>query len=253
MPKAKAAAAKALEIDGSLAEAHISLAYASFTYDWDWPAATSHFDRALALNREAVMNHSYYPFYLTVAGRSEEAISVADGQWTAIRCPPPSATRWRCSWPCARHLDEAIEECRRTIELDPSFAVAHDVLGMMLASKGMYAEALPEIEKAVALTRGAAIPTADLGYLRARLGQPEEARRILQQLAEAAKERYTPAMAFAVVHLGLGEHDQALNWLDKAYEERFNRLAYLRREPIWDPLRSDPRFVDLLRRINLPQ
>jgi Flp pilus assembly protein TadD len=117
----------------------------------------------------------------------------------------------------------------------------------------MYRDALTEIEKAVALTRGGAIPTADLGYVRARLGQRDEARQILRQLADASKERYTPAMAFAIVHVGLGEHDQALNWLDKASEERFNRLAYLRREPSWDPLRSDPRFVDLLRRINLPQ
>ena len=124
---------------------------------------------------------------------------------------------------------------------------------MALATKGKYSDAILEIEKAVALTRGAAMPTADLGYVRARLGQRDEARQILRQLSEDAKERYTPALAFAVVHLGLGENDQALNWLEKASEERFNRLAYLRREALWDPLRSDPRFVDLLRRINLPQ
>jgi len=253
MPKAKAAAARALEIDNTLAEAHISLAYASFTFDWDWPAAVSHYDRALALNREAVNNHSYYPFYLTVAGRSEEAIAVARRQ---VDRDPVSASlshTLAVQLALARHTDEAIAECRRTIELDPTFAVAYDVLGGALATNGLFSEALPYIEKAVALTRGAAIPTANLGYVRARLGQPEEARRILQQLAEAAKERYTPALAFAVVHVGLGEHDQALNWLEKAYEERFNRLAYLRREPVWDPLRADPRFVDLLRRINLPQ
>jgi serine/threonine-protein kinase len=253
MPKSKAAAAKALEIDGSLAEAHISLAYASFTYDWDWPAATRHFDRALALNREAVLNHSYYAFYLTVAGRFEEAVSVAR---RALDRDPVSAVgshTLAVQFGLSRHIDEAIAECRRTIELDPNFAVAHDVLGGMLASKGTYGEALAEMEKAVALTRGAAIPVANLGYVRARLGQREEARRILQQLAEAAKERYTPALAFAVVHVGLGENDQALNWLEKAYEERFNRLAYLRREPVWDPLRPDPRFTDLLRRINLPE
>ena len=253
MPKAKAAAAKALEIDGSLAEAHISLGYASFTYDWDWAAATSHFDRALALNREAVLNHSYYAFYLTVAGRLEEAVSVAR---RALDRDPVSASLSHAlavQWVLSRHLDEGIDESRRTIELDPAFAPAHDVLGMALATKGMYRDALTEIEKAVALTRGGAIPTADLGYVRARLGQRDEARQILRQLADASKERYTPAMAFAIVHVGLGENDQALNWLEKAAEERFNRLAYLRREPTWDPLASDPRFVDLLRRINLPQ
>ena len=253
MPKAKAAATKALEIDGTLAEAHISLAYASFTYDWDWPAATRHYDRALALDRDAVMSHSYYPFFLTVAGRSEEAVSVARRQ---VESDPVSAAlshTLAVQLGLSGHTDEAIAECRRTIELDPGFAVAYDVLGNMLSAKGMYREATPELEKAVALTRGAAIPTANLGYVRARLGQREEARRILQQLAEASKQRYTPALAFAVVHLGLGEHDQALNWLEKAYEERFNRLAYLRREPVWDPLRSDARFIDLLRRINLPE
>jgi serine/threonine-protein kinase len=109
------------------------------------------------------------------------------------------------------------------------------------------------MEKAVALTRGAAMSLANLGNVRARLGQRDEARKILQQLAEDAKHRYTPALAFAMVHVGLGENDRALDWLEKAYEERFNRLAYLRREPTWDPLRPDPRFTDLLRRINLPQ
>jgi len=253
MPKAKAAAAKALDIDSSLAEAHISLAYASFTYDWDWLAATRHFDRALALNREAVINHSYYPFYLTVGGRFEEAISVAKHM---LERDPVSASlshTLAVQWVLSNHSDEGIEECRRTIELDPAFAVAYDVLGGALASKGLYSEAVPEMEKAVALSRGAAISLANLGNVRARMGQRDEARRILHQLADTAKERYTPALAFAMVHVGLGENDQALNWLEKAYEERFNRLAYLKRETVWDPLRSDPRFVDLLRRINLPQ
>jgi eukaryotic-like serine/threonine-protein kinase len=253
MPKAKAAATKALELDSSLAEAHISLAYASFWYDWDWPAAVSHYDRALALNREAVMSHSYYPFYLTVAGRSDEAISVAKNMLARDPVSASLSHTLAVQLALSRRNDESIEEGHRTIELDPSFAVAYDVLGGVLATKGLFSDAVPYIEKAVTLSHGAAIPTANLGYVRARLGQREEARQILRQLAEAAKERYTPALAFAVVHLGLGENDQALNWLEKAYEERFNRLAYLRREPIWDPLRSDPRFVDLLRRINLPQ
>lgn len=109
------------------------------------------------------------------------------------------------------------------------------------------------MEKAAALSRGAALSLADLGYVRARLGEREEAQRILQQLAATSKERYTPALAFAIVYVGLGENDQALSWLEKAYEERFNRLAYSRREAVWDTLRTDPRFKDLLRRIGLPE
>ena len=253
MPKAKAAATKALELDSSLAQAHISLAYASFSYDWDWPAAVSHYDRALALNREAVMSHSYYPFYLTVAGRSDEAISVAKNMLARDPVSASLSHTLAVQLALSRRYDESVEEGHRTIELDPSFAVAYDVLGGVLATKGLFSDAVPYIEKAVTLSHGAAIPTANLGYVRARLGQRDEARQILRQLAEDAKDRYTPALAFAVVHLGLGENDQALDWLDKAYEERFNRLAYLRREPVWDALRSEPRFIDLLRRINMPQ
>jgi serine/threonine-protein kinase len=253
VPKAKAAAAKALEIDGSLAQAHISLAYISFTYDWDWPAATEHFARALELNREAVMNHSYYPFYLTVAGRSEEAVSAAR---RALDRDPISASlshTLAVQLVLSRRFEEGIEECRRTIELDPNFAFAHDVLGATLAAKGRYVEALPAAEKAVALSRGAAVPVGNLGYIQARLGHDEDARRLLQTLAAAAAQRYTPAVALAIVHVGLRENDRALDWLDKAYEERSIRLAYLRREPVWDALRQEPRFKDLLRRIPLPE
>jgi serine/threonine protein kinase/Tfp pilus assembly protein PilF len=253
MPKAKAAAERALEIDGNLAQAHISLAYAAFTYDWDWPAATRHFDRAIALNREAVLNHAYYPFYLTVAGRFDEAVSVAR---RALDRDPVSASlshTLAVQLSLARHSDEAIAECLRTIELDPNYAIAYEVLGGLYASKGMYPEALSAMDKAVGLNRGSVLALAILGYVRARAGQRDEARRILEQLAAASKERYTPAAAFAVVHVGLGENDQALSWLNKAYEERFIRLAYLRREAIWDPLRHDPRFEDLLRRVGLPE
>jgi eukaryotic-like serine/threonine-protein kinase len=253
MPKAKAAAAKALEIDPNLAEAHISLGYASFTYDWDWPAATKHFTQAIALNREAVMNHGYYPFYLTVAGRYEEAISTAK---RAVDRDPVSAAvshTLAVQLALARRFDEAIQECRRTIDLDPNFVVAHDVLGGLLATKGMNREAVAELEKAVALSRGAAMPLASLGYVRARFGDRAEARRVLEQLETASKVRYTPALAFALVQFGLGDKDQAFGSLERAYDERFNRLAYLRREPVWDALRPDPRFKELVRRIGLPE
>jgi hypothetical protein len=116
----------------------------------------------------------------------------------------------------------------------------------------MYREALPAIERASALSRENAMSLAFLGYGHAGVGNRSRALRILEELTQASRQRYIPALSFAVVYVGLGEKDQAFAWLEKAYDERFNRLAYLRREPVWDSLRSDPRFDDLLRRIGLP-
>ena len=184
MPKAKAAAAKALEIDDELAEAHISLGYASFTYEWDWPAAVRHFDRALALNRSAVLNHSYYPFYLTVGNRPDEAIDIARRAFAQDPLSASASHTLAVQLALAGKHDETIEESRRTIDLDPNFIPAH---------------------------------------------------------------------AFALVYAGLGDSDRAFAWLEKAYEERVQRLWYLRFESQWDTLRPDPRFQALLKRIGLPQ
>jgi serine/threonine-protein kinase len=253
MPRAVAAATRALEIDDRLAEAHISLAYASLTYDWDWTAATSHVDRARELNPSAVENHTYYPFYLTVGRRPEEAIRAAE---RALARDPLSAAlshNRAVQLSLAGQYDAAIDECRRTIDLDPSFAVAYEVMAASYGAKGMYREALPLIENASRLNPGNAMSLALLGYVRANLKQDREARQVLEQLAASAHERYIPALAFAAVHVGLGDKDQAFAWLEKAYEERANRLAYLAFEPTWDRLRPDPRFDDLLRRIGLPR
>jgi tetratricopeptide (TPR) repeat protein len=253
MPKAKAAAARALQIDGRLADPHIALAYASFTYDWDWPAATRHFDEALALDRDAVVNHSYYPFYLTVAGRSAEAIDVARRAFERDPISAAGSHTLTVQLLLGRRVDEAIAQCRRTIALDPNLAIAHELLSNLYATKALFRDALTEVEKAAALNRGEALSVAYVGYVRAHLADRAGARQILARLAEMSKARYTPALAFAIVSVGLGEHEQALTWLEKAYDERFNRLAYLAREPVWDPLRQDPRFQDLVRRMNLPR
>jgi Flp pilus assembly protein TadD len=117
----------------------------------------------------------------------------------------------------------------------------------------MFREALSSIQKATALSPGNVISRAILGYVLANLGQRQEALQILEQLAASSQQRYTPAQAFAIVYTGLGDKDQAFAWLDKAYEERSNRLAYLKVEPTWDLIRSDPRFDELLRRIGLPR
>jgi TolB-like protein len=253
MPKATAAAAKALELDEQLAAAHISLAYASFTYDWNWTAATRHFERARALNAFVAETHPYYPFYLTVARRPADAIQAAE---RALDLDPRSASLSHSravQLVLARRYDAAIEECRRTIALDSAYAIAYEVMAVAYSAKQMYGEALPLIETAVRLGPDNPMSLGILGYVRANLNQDHEARRILEQLARLAQQRYIPAQAFAVVHVGLDEKDRAFAWLDKAVEERSNRLAYLGLEPTWDRLHGDSRFAELIRRIGLPQ
>jgi serine/threonine protein kinase/Tfp pilus assembly protein PilF len=253
VPRAQAAAMRALEIDEGLADAHVSLAYSSFTYDWDWDAATRHFERALALNQGTVLNHTNYAFYLTVGNRSEEAIDVAR---LAFERNPVSAAlshSLAVQLALARRYDQAIEECKRTADLDPTLGLAYDVMSGAFAAKGMYTEALPLMEKAVSSNPGNVMSRAGLGFMHARLGHRQEAQLVLEELAAASKTRYVPGQAFALVYAGLQDADQAFAWLDKSYEERFNRLAYLRVEPVWDSIRTDARFEALLRRIGLPR
>jgi len=252
MPKAKAAAARALEIEDRLGEAHISLGYVSYMYDWDWPAAGKHFEQALTLNPAYSRAHTFYPFYLSSLGRSEEALAVAKRSLDLDPASPAVSHSLGVQLYLARQFDQAIEQAHKTLELDPNFAISYELLGEVYVSGGMYREGLPELEKYSALSRGRAMSIALLGYAHARLGERSQALRLLEQLEAASKDRYTPALSFAVVYAGLGEKDQAFAWLDKAYEERTSRLGYLKVEPLWDPLRSDPRFADLVRRLGLP-
>jgi len=252
MPKAKAAAARALEIDNRLGEAHVSLGYVSYMYDWDWPAAGKHFEQALTLNPAYSRAHTFYPFYLSSLGRSEEALAVAKHSLDLDPASPAVSHSLAVQLYLARQFDNAIDQAHKTLELDPNFAISYELLGEVYVSRGMYREGLSELEKYSALSRGRAMSLALLGYAHARLGERSQALRMLEQLEATSKERYTPAFSFAVVYAGLGEKDQAFAWLEKAYGERTSRLGYLKVEPLWDPLRPDPRFADLVRRIGLP-
>jgi len=252
MPKAKAAAAKALEIDDGLAEAHVSLGYASFTYDWDWTAAGRHFEQALAVNPSYVRNHVFYPLYLSSLGRSEEAVAVAKRALDIDPASPAVSHVLAVQFYLSRQFDQAVQQSHKTLEMDPHYAVAYAMLGQAYASKGCYREAVPDLDKYLELSRGGAAALALLGYAHARLGERNQALRILDELGVVSKRIFVTAFFFALVYAGLEDKDQAFMWLEKACEERFNRLAYLKVEAIWDPLRSDPRFADLLRRVGIP-
>ena len=252
MPKAKNAAVKGLEIDKDLAEAHVSLGYVSFTYDGDWPAAGKHFEQALALNPAYSRAHTFYPFYLSSLGRSEEALEVARRALDFDPASPAVSHSLAVQLYFARQFDQAIDQAHNTLEMDANFAISYAVLGEVYLSKGMYREGLLALEKYSALSRSSATSLALLGYSHARLGERSQALRMIEELKAASKESFVPALFVALVYAGLEDKGQAFTWLEKAYEERFNRLAYLKVDALWDPLRSDPRFADLLRRVGIP-
>jgi tetratricopeptide (TPR) repeat protein len=252
MPKAKTAAAKALEIDDHLAEAHVSLGYVSFTYDGDWSTAGKHFEQALALNPAYAGAHTFYAFYLSSLGQSEEALAVAKRALDRDPASPAVSHSLAVQLYLARQFDQAIEQAHNTLEMDAHFAISYQVLGEAYLSKGMYREGLLALEQFSALSRSSATSRALLGYSHARLGEHSAALRLIEELDAASQHGFVPALLFALVYAGLDDQDQAFSWLEKAYEERFYRLAYLKVEALWDPLRSDPRFADLLRRVGIP-
>ncbi len=253
MPKAKAAAAKALELDANRAEPHVSLAYASFTYDRDWPAAGRHFERAKAINPAYVMGHAFYPLYLSSRGRAGESISIAR---RALELDPAAAAVSHVlsvQLYLARFFDQSVQQCAQTLELDPNYEPAYPVLGQVYSLTSRYQEAVVEFEKSLAVTQRSAWVLALLGYARARSGARRQAMDIIEEIRATSKSSFVPALCFALVYAGLEEGDQAFPWLAKACEERHNRLAYLKVEALWDPLRSDSRFTQLLRTFAIPE
>jgi tetratricopeptide (TPR) repeat protein len=249
MPKAKTAARKALELDGGLAETHVSMGWVSLYYDWDWVAAGKHFERAIALNPNSPLAHFEYANYLSALGRSNESITETQRGLDLDPVSPSLHSGLAFQLYASRRFDRAIEQYRKTLELDPSFPPARFGLGFAYAAKGMYRKALAEFEKLPLDQRDVC-----LAYVHARMGETGQALRILDELKTRSKQSYVPASAFAMIYLGLEDKDQAFTWLEKAYEERsFRFLASVKVDPLWDPLRSDPRFADLLCRLSLPQ
>ncbi len=253
MPKAKAAAAKALEIDDSLAEAHASLANVKLIYEWDWVGTEREFQRALALHPGYAHAHHWYSLQLAAMGRTEEGFSEIK---QAKRLDPLSpiinvTVGWH--FYLARQYDRAIEELKNTLEMEPNFALGRFVLGMAYVQLGEQEEAIAQFHQAVALSGGSPPTIAALGHTYALVGRREKALKILNELGQLSKQRYVSPLHLAVVNAALGDRDQAFRFLEKAVEKRAQFLIYLKVEPAFDVLRSDPRFQSLLRRLNFPE
>jgi len=186
-----------------------------------------------------------------MTGRFEEAIVQIEHALEIEPLSPAnhSITGWVFYF--ARETDRAIEQGRRAVTLAPEFAGGHHRLGLALVQKGMYDEAATSFQEAITLTRGSAMMVAALGHVLALSGKRDEAQKLLAELIETSKDEYVSPYDFALLCTGLSEKEQALEWLEKSYEEHSPKLGMLKIEPLFDPLRDDPRFQDLLRRMNL--
>jgi TolB-like protein/Tfp pilus assembly protein PilF len=250
-PRAKAAATRALEIDGNLAEAHVSLGMVHKEFDWDWAAAGQAYERALTLAPNYATGHQWYGEYLTCLGRFEEGLAELR---RAVELDPLAlvihATLGRHGYYFARQYDRAIAQLRQTLEMDERFWVAHLWLALACANVGRLDEALAAAQTARGLDDNLEI-TAVLGFTLGRMGRRGDAQRLLDELAHESGQRYVSPMISALIAIGLDDHDAAFRWLEKGYQEKSQMLSELGVEAAFDPLRGDPRFDDLLARVGL--
>jgi TolB-like protein/Tfp pilus assembly protein PilF len=254
LPKAKAAAQKALELDNTLSEAHTSLAQTLFAYDFNFVEANHEFQRAIELNPNYATAHQWYAESgLASIGRFDEAIAEIKH---ALELDPLSVIinadvgTVLCS---ARRYDEAIEQLRKTLEMDPGFYYARWNLGQALEMKGLIKEAMAEYEKAVALNDDP-LPLALLGRLYAKIGRRDEALKILERLRQTSAQRYASPYNFAVIYMGLGQKSEAIHLLEKAYDERDGYdIAFIKTDPFLDPLRGEPQFEALVQKVFAPK
>lgn len=250
-PKAEAAAKRALELDPTLAEAQTSLATVMLNYKWDWPGAESGFRKAIQLDPSYATAHQRYSLYLMAMGRTEESIKEIQ---QALKLDPLSVSMnfsegWRLYM--ARDYDGAIKQLKSAIEMDPSFALAHLVLGQDYAQKMQYSLSIAELENAVKLSNNSAPAEAALARVDALSGRQASARARLEKLKAQRAGQYVSPFYLAEVYTALGDANLAMDELDKAYQDRSNSIIFLRVDPEFDSLRSNPRFQALLQRLQL--
>lgn len=249
--KARAAAKRALELDDGMAEAHASMGFVLYSYDWNWTAAEKEFKQAILLNPSYATAREWYSEYLNDFGRNHESLSEAEA---ALALDPISvlANQFvaRAHY-FARRFDQAIESSRKALELDPNFSIAHLRLGRSYAAEGKYGNALTEFREYGRLSGDESLATASIANALARSGDRPGSMQALAHLSALAKQKPVPAICFALAYIGLGHQRQALTWLDKAFEEHSDFLLVLRVDPLFDSERSDPHFQQLIVRVGL--
>jgi tetratricopeptide (TPR) repeat protein len=249
-PKAKAAAIKALELDSSLGEAHNSLAFVLDGFDWDFDSAGKEFQRAIELSPGYATAHHWYAWHLSLLGRYDDAIV----EMRKAENLDPLSLIINADLAellvLAHSYDESIRQSRKTIEMDPNFALAHNQLAQAYLQKHMYDEAVAELQKAVQLSGDSPTCIANLARAYIASGKRSEAVKLLSDLKKRSNPGHSNAAEIAMIYASLGDTDQAMTWLEKGYDERFNPGVLLR--PGFDPLRSDSRFQNLLHQIGLP-
>jgi len=251
LPQAKAAAIKALEIDDSLAEAHASLSFSLIWYDWDWEGAVREAQRAIALNPNSAHSHFALAHVLADQGRHDQALA----EMARARELDPVFLLYRALegmlFHHARRDAEALDRLQKAVDLDANFWVTHLMLGKVYTQQRKYPEAIEEFGKARELSHGNSEAIASIGYVAALAGDKLKAQAVLDELKALSNEHYVPPVNVALVLSALGETNEALAWLEKGCAERDVRLTLLKVDPRWDSLRSDPRFIAILKRIGL--
>ena len=251
--RAKSAAVKALASNNSLAEVQTAVGRVLQHCDWDWPGAERAFKRAIELDPRNAEAHHMYSHYLVPMGRVDE--SVNEARLALALDPLDVLLNVHLAWAYlhARRYDESMQQSLKAVAMDPNLEVARTGLGRAYLGKQMYKEALAEFEKIATLAAGVATgPDTYIGYTSAVMGMHAEARAKLEILRERHQQGKATAHDVAVLYAGLNDRGQALDWMERAYEERSGGLLQIKADPIFDSIRSDPRFTDLLRRLGLP-
>jgi tetratricopeptide (TPR) repeat protein len=249
---ARAAAKKAVQLDPSLAEGHISAGIVSGFFDWDWPAAERDFKKAIDLNPSLADGHHWYAHMLEAVGRPDQGLSELKVAHDLDALYPLIDEDMALAYFYRGDYETALAQVRKLLELQPDFWRVHNLLGKVYRQKRMFTEAIAEFELAARLSGSNVISSAALGHAYAVSGRTNEARVILKDLINRSKKSYVDPEPIAEIYLGLGEKDEALRWLEGSCSAHVPRFAWLaKREPLFDSIRSDPHFQQLLKRMRL--